>query len=76
MITIHTCRRYAAAHHGLRVVTFEALPHNVDFIDRHLKRFDLQKHVTLVHGAVWDTAGETKYFADQVLWLCWLSFIA
>lgn len=56
---------YLGALNGRRVVTFEALQPNIDFIKERLKENYVGPRVKLVHGAVWDTSGLTKYFLDQ-----------
>ena len=56
-----------AALRGHRVFTFEALPHNVDRIRSVQKKYGLEDLITVISGAVWDTAGEEKWFKEQVV---------
>lgn len=56
---------YAAAIRGIPVISFEALPHNVEVLMERVEKYKLEHLITVVHRAVWDKSGIDVVFHNQ-----------
>ena len=57
---------YTAVLHGVPVISFEALPHNVERMRRLIEKYRMGDLMTVVHGAVWSVGGMEVVFRNQV----------